>query len=181
MSSSSAPLTHLVKSIGTLSQPNPSNILHGSHSKNDPFRQKFARTAFQAATQRALSMALLPRSISDWRRLAKGAEFNPAKMASLCAISERHLQRLFKKQMGCSPARWLRRLQCHLAKELVLQGYSSKAAAAELKFATDAHFCREFKKVFGASPQQFALIRGNRHPQRPATRQRKSAHDGKDL
>jgi AraC-like DNA-binding protein len=101
-------------------------------------------------------MALFPGSISDWERLAKDAEFKPAKMASLCAISERHLQRLFKRHMACSPARWMRTLQCRLAKELILQGYSSKAAAAELKFATDAHFCREFKKVFGTSPQQFA-------------------------
>ena len=43
-----------------------------------------------------------------------------------------------------------------MAKDLVEQGYSSKAAAAELKFATDAHFCREFKKVFGSPPQSFA-------------------------
>jgi AraC-like DNA-binding protein len=37
-----------------------------------------------------------------------------------------------------------------------LQGYSSKAAAAELYYASDAHFCRDFKKVFGVSPQSFA-------------------------
>src|SRR6266404_7354753 len=57
---------------------------------------------------------------------------------------------------NCSPAQWLRRLRCRLAKELISRGYSSKAVAAELKFATNSHFCREFKKVFGASPQQFA-------------------------
>jgi GNAT superfamily N-acetyltransferase len=34
--------------------------------------------------------------------------------------------------------------------------YSNKAVAAQLGFATDAHFCREFKKHFGASPQTFA-------------------------
>jgi AraC-like DNA-binding protein len=50
----------------------------------------------------------------------------------------------------------MRRLQCRLAKELISKGYSSKAAAAELKFATLPHFCREFKKVFGVSPQKLA-------------------------
>ncbi|HLH57002.1 MAG TPA: hypothetical protein VKY92_25705, partial [Verrucomicrobiae bacterium] len=44
--------------------------------------------------------------------------------------------------------------------QLIAQGYSSKAAAAELNFATDAHFCREFKKVFGTTPQTFAPAHG---------------------
>jgi len=92
----------------------------------------------------------------DWERMAKNADFRPAKMASLCSISERHLQRIFKKYLQCTPSRWLRDLQCRLAKDLISQGYSSKAAAAELKFATEAHFCREFKKIFGNSPQSYA-------------------------
>jgi AraC-like DNA-binding protein len=91
----------------------------------------------------------------DWERVAKEAGFRPAEMALLCSISERQLQRIFQKRFHCTPRRWLRELQCRLAKELLAQGYSTKAAAAELHFATDAHFCREFKKAFGASPQAF--------------------------
>jgi AraC-like DNA-binding protein len=94
--------------------------------------------------------------VHEWEQLAREAEFNPAKMAALCSISARHLERIFQKHLQCTPSRWLRQLQCRLAKDLIAQGYSSKAAAAELKFATNAHFCREFKKVFGASPQNFA-------------------------
>jgi CheY-like chemotaxis protein/AraC-like DNA-binding protein len=109
-----------------------------------------------AATTNVLSKARIPGPTRDWERLAKEAEFDSVKMASLCAASERQSQRFFKRRMGCSPTQWLRRLQCRLAKELISQGYSSKAAAAELKFATEAHFCREFKKFFGVSPQNFA-------------------------
>ena len=93
--------------------------------------------------------------------LAKDANFNIGQMASLCVISDRQLQRLFKKYLGCSPGSWLRHLKCRLAKELIAQGYSTKAAAAQLHFSTDAHFCREFKKVFGAPPQSFAPNRLN--------------------
>jgi|SRR5690348_16516733 len=94
---------------------------------------------------------------SEWQRLARQAEFNSGRMASLCGVSERHLQRIFKKHVGSSPSRWLRAVQCRLARDLLLQGYSNKAAAAELKFSSDAHFCREFKKIFGAPPQKFVL------------------------
>ena len=92
----------------------------------------------------------------DWERLAVEAKFKPVELATLAGVSERHLQRIFKKYLQCTPARWLRELQCRLAKELISSGYSNKAAAAELHFATDAHFCREFKKYFGVSPQNFA-------------------------
>jgi AraC-like DNA-binding protein len=92
----------------------------------------------------------------DWEKLAREAEFRPSRMASLCGMSERQLQRLSKQHFGRTPRVWLRELQCRLAKNLIAQGYSSKAAAAELSFATEAHFCREFKKIYGASPQRFA-------------------------
>ena len=95
-------------------------------------------------------------TIEQWEQVAREANFNPAKMASLCSISERQLQRLFRQHLHCTPSRWLRELQCRLAKDLIIEGYSNKAAANELKFANESHFCREFKKVFGTSPQSFA-------------------------
>ncbi|HZR16848.1 MAG TPA: helix-turn-helix transcriptional regulator [Verrucomicrobiae bacterium] len=96
--------------------------------------------------------------VEEWEAVARQAEFKPGKMATLCAMSERHLQRVFKKHMRQTPSQWLRELQCRLAKQLISQGYSSKAAAAELNFATEAHFCREFKKIFGLTPQSFAPV-----------------------
>jgi AraC-like DNA-binding protein len=94
--------------------------------------------------------------IGEWELLAREADFRPAKMAALCCISTRQLERFFSLQFSDSPGQWLRKLQCLLAKELISQGYSNKAAAAELKFASESHFCREFKKQFGAPPQTFA-------------------------
>jgi AraC-like DNA-binding protein len=106
-------------------------------------------------------------------QLARQAEFDVGRMATMCAISERHLQRIFKKHFQCTPSRWVRDLQCRLAKQLISQGYSSKAAAAELRFATESHFCREFKKVHGSSPQCFA-------PQEPSyLRLQELVHDGR--
>ena len=94
----------------------------------------------------------------EWELMARRAQFKPAKMALLCAMSGRHLQRIFKKHLKQTPSQWLRELQCRLAKQLISQGYSTKAVAAELNFATGAHFCREFKKMFGTPPQSFAPI-----------------------
>src|SRR5580692_1523115 len=94
--------------------------------------------------------------IDEWEELATQADFQSAKMAALCCISRRQLERFFELQFQKTPGRWLRTLQCQLAKKLISKGYSNKAVAAELKFANDSHFCREFKKIFGAPPQTFA-------------------------
>jgi len=111
-------------------------------------------------SQQSIKMSGKVVRTQDWEQVAKQAEFKPAKMATLCSMSERHLQRIFKKHLQRTPSQWLRELQCRLAKQLISQGYSSKAAAAELNFATDAHFCREFKKIFGTPPQSFAPAHG---------------------
>jgi AraC-like DNA-binding protein len=94
--------------------------------------------------------------IQAWEHLAVRADFKAATMASLCNISDRQLQRFFKQRFNKSPSCWLRELQCNKAKQLILRGYSSKAAANELKFASQSHFCREFKRQFGLPPQMFS-------------------------
>jgi AraC-like DNA-binding protein len=98
--------------------------------------------------------------IKRWDLLAVKADFRSNKMAALCSVSPRHLQRFFGEQFQKSPRIWLRELQCEFARQLISQGYSNKAAASELKFSNENHFCREFKRFFGHSPQKFFRVAG---------------------
>ena len=91
----------------------------------------------------------------QWDTLAKEANFKPAELAAVCSVSLRHLERFFHQHLCTTPRAWLRERQCFLAKQLILQGYSNKAVIAELKFASETHLCREFKKRFRVSPQSF--------------------------
>ena len=109
-------------------------------------------------------------TLQQWEQVAREADFNPARMASIFSISQRQLQRLFRKNLQCTPSKWLRELQCRLARDLIAQGYSNKAAAAELKFASESHFCREFKKFFGHSPQSYAPSMGGNGREQSAVR-----------
>jgi len=93
--------------------------------------------------------------IEKWETLARQADFQPAKMAALCSISLRQLERFFALRFGKTPGEWSRELKCRQALKLITEGYSNKAVAAELKFASASHFCHEFKRFYGASPQSF--------------------------
>ncbi len=101
--------------------------------------------------------------IKDWESLAKKADFEPGKMAALCPISLRQLERYFTKEFHKTPGGWVKELKCRLAQEMIARGFTTKAVAVELKFANESHFCHEFKKVYGVAPQTFAPIYGLPH------------------
>ena len=94
--------------------------------------------------------------IQDWEQLASQAKFRPESMAALCPVSLRQLERFFSKKFNKTPQEWARELRGRLALELISQGWSSKAVAGQLHFWDESHFCNEFKRVHGASPQAFA-------------------------
>jgi len=110
--------------------------------------------------------------IPDWERLAKEARFQPSIMAALCPISLRQMERFFVRRFHQTPNEWARQLRCRLARQLIAEGWSSKAIVAELAFAGGSHLGREFRRFYGASPQTFAPLYGNPRRNVPAFSQR---------
>jgi AraC-like DNA-binding protein len=110
--------------------------------------------------QHGMSSRLL--DVSDWEKVASDAAYEPKTMACHCSVSLLELERFFKLRIGQSPAAWIRHLRCQRAVKLILAGYSSKAAAEELGFASPADFCHEFKRVYGVLPLAFAPVRTRR-------------------
>ena len=94
--------------------------------------------------------------VQDWERLARVCDFQPHRLSALCGVSLRQLERFFKCRFRMTPQRWLQELQCHLAKERIALGYSTKATADELGFSSASRFCHTFKRIHGVPPQQFA-------------------------
>ncbi|HTL56803.1 MAG TPA: helix-turn-helix transcriptional regulator [Candidatus Limnocylindrales bacterium] len=93
--------------------------------------------------------------IENWEFLARQAQFQPATMAALCPVSLRHLQRFFTDHFSQTPGIWSRQLRCRIARQLITEGWSNKAVAAELGFSNESHLCHEFRRFYGGPPRSF--------------------------
>ena len=78
------------------------------------------------------------------------------------AIGARQLQRLFDDWVGVSPKWVIQRYRLHEAAERIAAGTAGDWAtlALELGYADQAHFIRDFRKLVGRSPGEYARTLG---------------------
>ncbi|MFE3454141.1 DUF6597 domain-containing transcriptional factor [Nonomuraea sp. NPDC059194] len=79
-------------------------------------------------------------------------------LARHLGTSVRELQRLFAEYVGIGPKWVIRRYRLHEVTERLARGVPIDwpGLAAELGYADQAHFVRDFKDVFGESPTRYA-------------------------
>ncbi len=71
-------------------------------------------------------------------------------------LSEGHLCRLFKKEMGVSIIAYVKRERIHRAARLLREGEDSVAAvAAQVGLSDPNYFCRAFRQEMGLSPTEY--------------------------
>jgi AraC-like DNA-binding protein len=87
--------------------------------------------------------------------LASQSNYQPVKMARLCRVSLRQLERMFKVESGCTPRQWLRTQRLNNALLLLRKAQSVKQVGYSLAYAQIPQFCREFKTRFGITPKEF--------------------------
>ena len=93
----------------------------------------------------------------DWLILARQAEWSVAKLAKLCHVSERTLERHFLKTMHQTPKAWLTAQRQKQAVGLLLGGFMVKQASSQLGYKNPETFSREFKKRCGKCPNTYVL------------------------
>lgn len=78
-----------------------------------------------------------------------------AEIAQNLGVSREHLSRVFKTELGQTPAQFALEQKIWLGKRLLLENHLSvKEAAARLGFSSPGHFSETFKKITGHSPSQ---------------------------
>jgi AraC-like DNA-binding protein len=99
--------------------------------------------------------------IGNWNEPAEASGYSPSKLAKLCRVSVRHLERFLKQAIRRSPGRWLNELRQHKACELIKSGFLIKEVAAKLGYRRASHFSRDFKRFHGISPTQIHRVSSN--------------------
>ena len=103
----------------------------------------------------------LPPSRVTMMNLANQSNYQPVKMARLCQISLRHLERTFKVESGCTPREWLKMQRLNNALLMLRKAQSVKQVAYALAYPQIPQFCREFKMRFGITPKEFRQSQTN--------------------
>ena len=107
------------------------------------------------------SVIRLPPSQVTMMSLANQSNYQPVKMARLCQISLRHLERTFKVESGCTPREWLKMQRLNNALLMLRKAQSVKQVAYALAYHQIPQFCREFKMRFGITPKEFRQSHAN--------------------
>jgi transcriptional regulator GlxA family with amidase domain len=102
--------------------------------------------------------------LDGFRKLAAECHYDSRRLARQLGVTQRHLQRLFKVQLECSPQRWLREQRMCRAREMLRTSGSVKEVAYELGFRSASQFCRDYKSWFGQQPWSERRLRSRAAP-----------------
>lgn len=79
-------------------------------------------------------------------------------LLSMTSFGKTYLLRLFTRQLGVSPYRYLQTIRIDRAKKLLEQGVEPIEAADQTGFSDQSHFTNFFKSFIGLTPKQYQRI-----------------------
>ncbi|MGH7940531.1 MAG: helix-turn-helix transcriptional regulator [Limisphaerales bacterium] len=90
--------------------------------------------------------------VANWPELAKEVNWRVSRLAEICGVSSRTLERFFVNETGRCPKAWLLKWRIQRADGLLRGGASVKETAGLLSYKHPNHLSNEFKNRFGSCP-----------------------------
>ncbi|BBZ28524.1 AraC family transcriptional regulator [Mycolicibacterium madagascariense] len=114
------------------------------------------QTQFSVWTESQLPVSGGLREILDAIIADPGADHSVAALAHRASISERHLVRMFRVQVGMTPARYVEQARLEAAKVLLATGdQGQEAVARRAGFGSADTMRRTFRRALGVSPSTY--------------------------
>jgi transcriptional regulator GlxA family with amidase domain len=119
----------------------------------------FKRPGGQMQFSRKGETALVGRSALQeaqrWIVSNPAADHSVARLAQRMGLSPRHFARLFRQEVGITPATWVEEARVTAARRLLESGGAPKQAAAQCGFADSDTLRRAFVRVVGITPAEY--------------------------
>jgi len=113
-----------------------------------------------AENKRYAKSEVLSRAIRHILSDFADADLTVGDIAGKSRVSEAHLRRLFKAEMGISPMAYVNYLRFERARNMLCESNITVSGIAELSgFSDPYYFSREFKRRFGVAPSEYKAVR----------------------
>jgi AraC family transcriptional regulator len=87
-----------------------------------------------------------------------GSDLPLSRLATITGVSQWHLCRLFKAELGLPPGRCIKLLRLKLAADLLANtALSVKEVMAAVGIDDQSHFVRDFESIVGVSPRKYRI------------------------
>ncbi len=113
------------------------------------------QSQFSAPLQGPPPRSPVLRTVVDLVTADPAGRHSPAALADRLNLSTRHLTRLFRQELGTTPARYVESIRFDIAKSLLDQGYTATQAAAMAGFPSYESLRRVFTRELALSPAAY--------------------------
>lgn len=111
-----------------------------------------------AATSPAEELSAEIKIICEYMESHYAENMTLNQLKELSGLGKFRLLRLFTKEKGISPYRYLETIRINQAKRLLEQGVLPVEVAFKTGFSDQSHFTNFFKKLIGLTPKQYRSI-----------------------
>lgn len=122
-------------------------------------QMQFSRKGEAAAAGRSALQ-----EVQRWVAANLSADHSVASLAKRMELSPRHFARLFREEVGITPAAWVEAARIAAARQFLEEGHAPKHVAAQCGFADDDTLRRAFARHIGITPAEYR----KRNPRAPA-------------
>lgn len=113
------------------------------------------QSQFSTATAAPAARSDLLRRLTNSVLADPAADHSLPAMATAASVSTRHLTRLFRTELGTTPARWVERVRLDRAQQLLLNGHSVTSAALRSGLGSDETLRRAFARHLDTTPTHY--------------------------
>jgi len=120
------------------------------------FRRPGGQAQFSRAGELAVTGRAALQELQRWVAAHPEKDHSVAALATRMRVSPRHFARIFRQEIGTTPAAWVEAIRLTTARELLEGEHGApKQVAAHCGFADVDSFRRAFSRVFGLTPAQY--------------------------